>query len=59
MKDGTWRKLSHSGSDGGECVELARMEGEVAVRDSKDPDGAVLLVPRPVLRAALRDLTGR
>ncbi|WP_346042492.1 DUF397 domain-containing protein [Actinomadura chokoriensis] len=55
----TWRKSSRSGSSGGSCVELAGVEDAVAVRDSKDPDGAVLLVPRPVLRAALRGLTGR
>ncbi|GAA1848963.1 DUF397 domain-containing protein [Actinomadura bangladeshensis] len=59
MQDVTWRKSRLSGSDGGSCVELASLRGGVAVRDSKDPDGAVLLVPRPVLRAALRGLTGR
>lgn len=55
----TWRKSSRSGSSGGSCVELADAKVGVAVRDSKDPDGAVLLVPRPVLRATLRGLTGR
>jgi hypothetical protein len=36
----TWRKSSHSGSNGGGCVEVARTpEAVVAVRDSKDPDG--------------------
>ncbi|MFB4305547.1 DUF397 domain-containing protein [Actinomadura sp. GTD37] len=59
MRDVTWRKSSHSGSSGGQCVELAATSGGVAVRDSKDRDGAVLLVPRPILRAALRGLIGR
>lgn len=59
MQEVTWRRSSHSGSDGGQCVELAGVEDAVAVRDSKDPDGAVLLVPRLALRAALRGLTGR
>jgi hypothetical protein len=59
VRDVTWRKSSRSGSSGGSCVELAGAKDCVAVRDSRDPDGAVLLVPRPVLRAALRDLTGR
>lgn len=59
MRDVVWRKSSRSGSDGGECVEMAGVEAGVAVRDSKDPDGAVLLVPGPVLRAALRGFTGR
>jgi Domain of unknown function (DUF397) len=37
-----WRKSSHSNS-GANCVEIARTRsGTVAVRDSKDPEGAVL-----------------
>lgn len=59
MQDVTWRKSSCSSSDGDQCVELAGVGAGVAVRDSKDPDGAVLLVPRPVLRVPLRGLTGR
>jgi Domain of unknown function (DUF397) len=39
-----WRKSSHSGGNGGQCVEVARnLPGVVAVRDSKDPDGPSLL----------------
>jgi len=38
-----WRKSSRSGSNGGNCVEVARnLPGIVAVRDSKDPDGPAL-----------------
>jgi hypothetical protein len=38
-----WRKSSYSGGNGGACVEVARnLSGIVAVRDSKDPAGAVL-----------------
>jgi Domain of unknown function (DUF397) len=38
----TWRKSSFSGSQG-DCVEIAGLPGGgAAVRDSKDPDGAVL-----------------
>jgi hypothetical protein len=33
-----WRKSSHSGHDGGECVEVAAVGGGlIAVRDSKNP----------------------
>ena len=40
-----WRKASYSGNGGGSCVEVARnIPGIVAVRDSKDPHGAVLTV---------------
>ena len=38
-----WRKSSYSGSNGGDCVEVARLPANaLAVRDSKDPDGPVL-----------------
>jgi hypothetical protein len=38
-----WRKSSYSGSNGGNCVEVAdNVPGVVAVRDSKDPGGPVL-----------------
>jgi hypothetical protein len=38
-----WRKSSYS-SNQGNCVEVATgAPGEVAVRDSKDPDGPVLV----------------
>jgi hypothetical protein len=42
-----WRKSSHSGSEGGSCVELADLAAAaVAVRDSKNPDGAKLIFSR-------------
>jgi Domain of unknown function (DUF397) len=41
-----WRKSSHSGGQGGECVELAEVVDGIAIRDSKDPDGPKLMVNR-------------
>ena len=42
-----WRKASYSGNGGGDCVEVARnLPGIVAVRDSKNPDGPVLMVSK-------------
>jgi hypothetical protein len=39
-----WRKSSYSSSNGGQCVEVAHnLPGVVAVRDSKAPDGLVLV----------------
>ncbi|MET9499336.1 DUF397 domain-containing protein [Streptomyces sp. NPDC006552] len=47
-----WQKSSYSGNAGGECVELAPTpEGHVALRDSKDPEGAVFAVTRTAFRA--------
>ncbi|KAB2371858.1 DUF397 domain-containing protein [Actinomadura montaniterrae] len=57
LKSAQWRKSSHSASNGGNCVELAGAGADavdvVAVRDSKDPDGPVLLVTRAALRTAV------
>jgi hypothetical protein len=36
-----WRKSTRSAGNGN-CVEIAHLASGVAVRDSKDPDGAVL-----------------
>jgi hypothetical protein len=42
-----WFKSSFSNGQGGNCVEVARnLPGVIAVRDSKNPDGPVLLVSR-------------
>ncbi|WP_444948544.1 DUF397 domain-containing protein [Micromonospora ureilytica] len=41
-----WRRSIRSGPDGGNCVEVAaNLPGLVAVRDSKDPTGPVLVFP--------------
>ncbi|MEV6836387.1 DUF397 domain-containing protein [Streptomyces sp. NPDC051133] len=43
----TWRKSSHSNTSGGECLEVCdSIPAAVPVRDSKSPDGPVLLVAR-------------
>ncbi|MET7916149.1 DUF397 domain-containing protein [Streptomyces avermitilis] len=40
-----WRKSTYSNGEGGECVEVADgVPGVVPVRDSKVPDGPVLLI---------------
>jgi hypothetical protein len=33
--DLNWRKSTHSGNGGGECVEVARHDGMILVRDTK------------------------
>lgn len=43
MTDLAWRKSSRSGSSTN-CVEVAQAADGIAVRDSKNPDGAQLQV---------------
>jgi hypothetical protein len=47
-----WRKAVASLSNG-ECVEVASSMGRVAVRDSKNPDGEVLLYSAGAWRSFL------
>jgi len=51
-----WRTSSYSGGSGN-CVEVAPTPDAVLVRDSKDPYGPVLAVPRTAWRAFLTTLT--
>jgi Domain of unknown function (DUF397) len=54
-----WRKSSYSGQSGN-CVEVARnLPGLVAVRDSKEPDGARLVVSHEVWRALVKAYESR
>ncbi|TDD29285.1 DUF397 domain-containing protein [Actinomadura sp. KC06] len=50
-----WRKANRSSSTGGDCVELAALDGKIGVRDSKNVDSGHLSVDRE----ALQDLVGR
>jgi hypothetical protein len=48
--DSTWRKSSYSGSNGGECVEVAAA-GAVLVRDTADRSGPLLMFTADAWRA--------
>lgn len=50
LSHAVWRKSVRSGS-GENCVEVANLPGIVALRDSKNPDGGALTVPRGAWRA--------
>lgn len=46
LKAAAWRKSSYSGTNGGDCVEVAHLTPHIAVRDSKNPEvGTLTLSP--------------
>jgi hypothetical protein len=52
-----WRKSSRSNGQGGNCVEVAdNLPDVVAVRDSKDPAGPVMVFGREAWSAFLGDV---
>jgi Domain of unknown function (DUF397) len=54
LTNATWRKSSYSGSNGGQCVEVAvNLPRVVAVRDSKDKAGPALTFTADGWRAFL------
>ncbi|MFI9340213.1 DUF397 domain-containing protein [Streptomyces sp. NPDC052773] len=45
LSNACWRKSSYSNGEGGDCVEVADgVPGVTPVRDSKVPDGPVIIV---------------
>lgn len=59
LRNAKWRKSTYTGSNGGNCVELAALPDAVAVRDSKDPHGPVLLLRPTALREAVQAASAR
>jgi hypothetical protein len=60
LANAAWRKSSHSGSNGGNCVEVARnLPGTIAVRDSKHPHGPALLITPAQWQTFVADLKAR
>jgi Domain of unknown function (DUF397) len=53
-----WRKATYSNGSG-DCVEVGRVAGTVAVRDTADRDGALLRVTPAAWRAFAADLKRR
>lgn len=54
-----WRKAGRGNEHGGACLELAGLAGGIAVRDSKDPDGAKLVLGRGDFRSLVNELKRR
>jgi Domain of unknown function (DUF397) len=51
-----WRKSSHSGANGGSCVEVAGAARVVLVRDTTDRDGQTLAFTAEAWRAFAEEL---
>jgi len=43
LSSAVWRKSSRSGPYTDNCVEVAFVDGAIAVRDSKNPSGGILV----------------
>jgi Domain of unknown function (DUF397) len=52
---GWWRKASHSTGNGA-CIEVASCSGGLAVRDSQDPTGPVVICTPPDWRAFITEV---
>jgi len=50
MTQVTWRRASRSTAQADNCVEVATIPSSVAVRDSKDPNGPMLVMSRQDFR---------
>jgi hypothetical protein len=54
LRRARWQKSSFSGNGNNACVELARLPGgEIAVRNSRDPEGAALIYTRAEIEALI------
>lgn len=54
-----WRKSTRSNGGSGQCVEVTAIFGSIAVRDSKNPTGAVLAFGRTAWAAFAQGLKER
>ena len=51
-----WHKSTRSGSNGGDCVEVAETPEAIGVRDSKDEGGPILVFAPDAWRAFLAEV---
>lgn len=53
-----WRKSTRTNANNNDCVEVAALRADVAIRDSKHPDGPRLRFSRSELRTFATRLKG-
>ncbi len=56
LSPAAWRKSSRSSGGGSNCVEVARLPGRIAIRDSKNPQGAMLVLAPAAFSELIRDV---
>ncbi|REE97847.1 DUF397 domain-containing protein [Thermomonospora umbrina] len=49
-----WRKSTRSNTSGGQCVEVADLDGNIGVRDSKNPHHGHLAIDRDAFRSLIQ-----
>ncbi|MGI5260378.1 DUF397 domain-containing protein [Streptomyces angustmyceticus] len=54
--DLAWFKSSYSGSEGGDCLEVATCPHAIHVRDSKNPGGPILTLSATAWASFLADV---
>jgi Domain of unknown function (DUF397) len=52
----TWRKSTYSNGSGGNCVEVADLPNGRAIRDSKHPQGPILVLTTDQWRAFVQGI---
>jgi hypothetical protein len=59
LSSAAWRKSTFCDNSGGNCVEVKSADGCVAIRDTKDPDGPVLVFDVTEWRAFIDGVKNR
>lgn len=59
LHDAAWRKSSHSGGQGGNCVEVAPAGRIVGIRDSKRPGAGTVTIRPATWRTFVTAITRR
>jgi hypothetical protein len=56
LDNAPWRKSSRSDSSNGGCINVAILGSLGAIRDSKNPNGPKIIIPKTALRDFIRQI---